>query len=532
MPINLGLVLTALQGGRLPRSASGQVLRPVADLSKRAALNTVLVWQPVGLLLVVCHVLLVKSSIWLFPVAPILLGWLYLRSPLSGATVFFQILVYQNLIVSIFSPGMDYRPTWEALEGTNFVALCVIALAAFSRLLTPHWWRQWSGVIWLVLLALAMAALYSIVGAAKAGPTSALVYFRNFMAPLLGVFVGLDIGRTWGFKTLGTVFLLSIGLAILIGIVEYTIPADFYGWMNEVTFDRLRYTMQPEGNVFFVPEDIVEHFTNAFFDISGGTIDPKMTTFRFGGPIITPTSFAYILSVAGLVSIAVRRSAWLWLILPLMLLDGAKGALLLFVFSVVLWTIWNATRSKAVVAISGVALGVFYIGMGILIGLENNDYHVVGFLGGLHGLFSDPMGHGLGVGGNMSAAADAGFRMEGKGGFTRMGASFGVESAVGVLFYQTGIACVYYFAVFAAIVYKAPLGRRVRNGWVATRADLLIFALAMVVLNGVFQEEAYSPYAAGTIALLCSCLLANGRRQQGVLGQTQAAAKARFAWGA
>ena len=37
----------------------------VAELPTDALLRRVLVWQPVGLLLMVCHVLLVRQSIWM-----------------------------------------------------------------------------------------------------------------------------------------------------------------------------------------------------------------------------------------------------------------------------------------------------------------------------------------------------------------------------------------------------------------------------------------------------------------------------------
>ena len=51
--------------------------------------------------------------------------------------MFFQILIYQNLIISLLSPGMDYQPTYVMLEGTNFVVLCTIAMIALNRLRTP-----------------------------------------------------------------------------------------------------------------------------------------------------------------------------------------------------------------------------------------------------------------------------------------------------------------------------------------------------------------------------------------------------------
>ena len=491
--------------------------RTFAELPTSALLNRVLIWQPIGLLLMVVHVLFVRQSVWLFPVAPLLLGWVYLNAPLAGALVFFQILIYQNLIVSLFSPGMDYMPTYVSLGGTNFVALCVIAVIAMNRLMTSYWWQKSRGVIWLVLLALAMTTVYTAIGAAKAGPTSALVYFRTFTSPLFAVIVGLDLGRAWGFKTIATAFIFSVVVSIGLSILEYAIPLDYYGWMNEVSYYQLKWGLSPDGPSFWVPQDIVNAFTNVFFNVAGTSPSESVTTtFRFGGSIITPTSFAYILSVVGLVAVSLRRSAWLLVILPLMFLDGAKGASLLLILSLLVWMVWALTANKPMVLICGLILIVAYVSFGLISGFRNEDYHVVGFMGGVHSLASTPFGHGMGVGGNMSAQAAAGFKMDGPGGFTKLGADFALESAVGVLFYQTGFASIFMFAVFIGLLYAAPLGELRGDRLVPVRRDILFFAVAMIMVNGIFQEEAYSPYTAGTIMLLCSVLIGNGRRPSAI----------------
>ena len=129
---------------------------------------------------------------------------------------------------------------------------------------------------------------------------------------------------------------------------------------------------------------------------------------------------------------------------------------------------------------------------------------------------SNPLGHGLGVGGNQSAAAQAEFKMDGPGGFTHVGADFALESAVGVLLYQTGIASSLVFAVFIAVLSAGPLGELRGNQLRPLRQDIMFFAVATIMVNGVFQEEAYTPYAAGLIMLLCSCAIANGRRPHAV----------------
>ncbi|HJS83962.1 MAG TPA: hypothetical protein VJ779_00700 [Acetobacteraceae bacterium] len=505
----------ALPGVReLARSPSAP---PYSELPPRALLRYALAAQALGLFLLTCHILLVKESIWLFPLALAALAWLYANAPLAGLAAYFQILLYQNLLISIFSPGMTYSPNFVALQGTNFIALAVMAVIAANRLLTPTWRGRVGGVVLTVLIALAATAFYTLIGAAKEGLTSAMVYFREFTSPAFAILVGLDVGRRWGYRTVGLCLLIGAALAIVVGVIEYCVPIEYYSLTNAVAFMQLKWSAQPQGNTFYVPEDIVKHYTGAFFNVTGASTGVgSLTSFRFGGPIENPISYAYVLAVIGLVGVSLRRSGWLLAVLPLLILIGVKGALLLVAFSFVLWVIWQAGRSKPLLVASGVALAVAYTGYGIVTGLSSNDFHVIGFLGGVHGLLANPIGHGIGVGGNLSANANAGFKWTGEGGFTSAGADFAVESAVGVLIYQMGLASIAVFAMFVALLRAAPIGLAViRNGrarMTTRRQDVLFLAMAMVVVNGIFQEEAYAPYAAGLLALLCGIVIANGTR--------------------
>ncbi len=73
--------------------------RLVSELPTGALVRHVLVWQALGLMPMACHVLQLRENIWLLPLVPSIVGWLYLKAPLAGALVFFQMLVYQNLII-------------------------------------------------------------------------------------------------------------------------------------------------------------------------------------------------------------------------------------------------------------------------------------------------------------------------------------------------------------------------------------------------------------------------------------------------
>jgi hypothetical protein len=125
-------------------------------------------------------------------------------------------------------------------------------------------------------------------------------------------------------------------------------------------------------------------------------------------------------------------------------------------------------------------------------------------------LFSDPLGHGIGVGGNLSRNAAAGFswkHFQAEG-----GVSFALESSVGVLFYQMGVASASVFAVFAMLLRYAPFDAAAFAKRLPNRYALMFIVLGTVAVNGVFQEEAYAPTAAGILTLFCAVIIANGNR--------------------
>jgi hypothetical protein len=95
---------------------------------------------------------------------------------------------------------------------------------------------------------------------------------------------------------------------------------------------------------------------------------------------------------------------------------------------------------------------IAYAVLGIYVGLQIGDYHVIGFMGGWNGFLQAPLGRGLGVGGNLSAdfssidwsAAQQAGSVDGA-----------VESAVGVLLYQMGIAALLPLGFYLTIAMRA-----------------------------------------------------------------------------
>jgi len=69
----------------------------------------------------------------------------------------------------------------------------------------------------------------------------------------------------------------------------------------------------------------------------------------------------------------------------------------------------------------------------------------------------------------------------------------------------------------AAIVTLLRAGPFRIRGYRPQPTGLLFIGFCVGLVNGVFQEEAYSPYAVGLLALFCAILVANGRRARWVV---------------
>jgi hypothetical protein len=487
----------------------------VSEYGRGTLLAHSLRWQVIGLLLMVSHVLLVRVSLAFYPLVILLTGWLYARASLAAVLVFFQMLLYQNLIISIFDQNID-PVSFAALQGTNFFVLMTMALVAGMRLLPRR--QEYQAIFISITVALSFALIYTMYGTTSAGVASAAAYFRSFTGTALAAIVGLDTGRIWSFRTVAQCLIYAAVLSLLLSLFEYFYPVDYYTLTNAVRFLQLKYWNDPTGNTFYTPSDIIRHFTSVFFNISGSSHNEYGSdNFRYGGTIMNPISNAYILGVLSVVAVALKRSEWLLLLLPMLILAGAKGAAILLIASLLLYWYWVAVHNRRMLVVGALGMAVLYVGGGIISGLGSGDFHVFGFLGGVHSLLHVPLGHGIGVGGNLSAKAHT-TRLQTEAAFANV--DFALESAVGVLLYQMGAASVAILGVIVTFLYQAPLGQS-RTFALPRRSDIIFFALGTITLNGVFQEEAYAPYASGLIMLLAAILVGNARRMGEVLLPTR-----------
>ncbi len=415
----------------------------------------------------------------------------------GGPAILLTALVAQNLFISLFSPLLETRlGLFGLLQAGNFVLLALVGGMSGLWL-----WRQRAHLppaqhqllmgagICLILLA-AYAALGLVLGNP---PKNTAIYFRTLSSGILLMVAGLYFGRICGWqqvlRALGAVTLL----AALYGWTELFATEWLYNTIHYQNFLDLKYAnRQSFDNILAIIETFTRSFLNFPLFAQMG-----LTSFRLGGPNLHPISFAYVLTIGALV--ATLRGHWWWL--PVFLIPmaeiGAKGPLILFVLCLLLLALHTLTRSTRLTAIAAIGGSVVYVLGGVIYGLRTGDYHVIGLMGGVSGFLRNPLGHGLGAGGNFGAASDESFAWQSTQTF---GADFGLESSYGVMLYQIGLATflltAFYLLVARHLLAKTP--------GIPLLAPIM---LAMVLVNGVFQEEAFSPYAIGLIALMAGALL-------------------------
>jgi hypothetical protein len=416
---------------------------------------------------------------------------LYLADPLAGFAVWLQFLLYQNLAISVVSGHLD-AAVYHHLLGSSFALTFALAAAAA--------WRLWGAeearrMLVVVLAALAAVIAYTALGAVNASFGSAAVYFRSTSVAILCLLIGWDVGREHSYREIGVCYLTSMALGVALTLWEAAAPLRYYDWINAADYYRLKYTPEtgPPALDFRSAEDVVTFVTNVFFNFS----DFGLESIRFGGPNMHSISYAYEMTIGVVVAASLGIYWFAALLLPLIFLIGVKGAVIVLAATGFLWII-GRLFGGAFLGAFGVIVGIGYIALVISYGLSAGDYHVIGLLGGVDGFLRDPVGHGIGVGGNLSSSGSSTDIKDWQD-FQRYGADEALESAIGVLLYQMGIgAAVVLYALW--VPFKATIAEFRRP------IGLVPIALAVCFANGFFQEEAFSPYALALLMLLAGAL--------------------------
>lgn len=465
----------------------------------RHPLLTFLSWQAIGLALLFCHVglavlfgTMVPSYAFTLPIVTLL----YIADPMAGFAVFLQFLMYQNIAISMASSSFDFT-LYHGVQGISFALTITISTVAACRL----WGTQRNRRALILIAAIGAVILaYTAFGAMQSSLESAAVYFRSSIVGILGLLIGWDVGREHSYRDVGLCFLISMALGVVLTVCEAAAPLAYYDWIDAQNYYRLKYgaAMSNPDLDFRSAQDVLAYLSRSFFNIGGFGIE----SVRFGGPNMHSVSYAYLMSIGAIVAASLGIYWFAALLLPLIVLIGVKGAAIVLAATVGLWSVGRAFGGAAL-CIFGAILGVAYIALVISYGLSVGDYHVIGLMGGVDGFLRNPLGHGIGVGGNLSSSVTSTDLAVDWNDFQRYGADQALESAIGVLLYQMGIGAI-------AVMYALWIPFRAVIRDFRRPAGLVALAIAVVTVNGLFQEEAFSPYSLGILTLFAGVLSGDG----------------------
>jgi hypothetical protein len=420
---------------------------------------------------------------------------------------------FQNLFVALVSPHIDSLDQLNSIRAYSFVftAGVWLVLAASYWMERPRVDRRMRLLMDVTTVALALIALYFALGVLS-NPANALVYLRNIAAPFLLIQIFAIVSYRHGASVLSAVMLTGV-LVLIYGYLELFGQEQLLRIVNGDTYLTWRMKQDHEAGVWLRDLQETGRVMRSYLDTllidflnTPFLLDLGVRLSRLVGPNFHSISFAYALAFFGVVLWAAGRHWYAILVFPLVVVIGSKGALVLLVFvtaSLVLIRRFPWLRRLWFYA----AMLCVYAAVGIAVGIATQDYHVIGFLGGLRGFLSNPFGHGIGAGGNLSLNVSAiDWSRSQSIGHTDVA----VESAVGVLLYQMGVAGIVLLAVIAWIAVKLwAIYRGTGDRFYAAGA----IGTLTILVNGIFQEEAlFAPLALGVMAALAGLMLGNAYR--------------------
>lgn len=468
----------------------------------------------VAMLLVVIIAGFAISTLWGVAIAFAATVIICLARPQIVPAFIVASFLFQNTIVAFFAPVMASGDAFDTMRGANFVILMsacgmfVLATLLDARGL-PEKSRRW---ILAVLVVVGVVGVYFGLGVLRGDPRDALVYFRNTLTPLGCLGIGLVLASLYRVPMRLPILWLGIA-ALVFGYLELLFTFDFLSIFNGDLYIEHNIRGSIESGYWervlsqtgFVLRGLEDVMIVPFLNLP---IFSDIQVFRVGGPNFHPISFAYAIAIIAVWQFFSGRVLFLLAAFPLLLVIGSKGALVLVGFAIVM-RLGVVLFGFRLALIGFYALLGTYIAGAIVYGRATGDYHVLGFLAGIRDFARNPIGQGLGLGGNLSSSIEGTLDW---GRAQDMGvADIPVESAIGVMLYQMGVGAFAVLGLLLALCIECAR-RFAQTG----RTEFLfgLTSIAVITANAVLQEEAiYSPLAIGFCLLLVSVPLAASWRE-------------------
>lgn len=394
---------------------------------------------------------------------------------------FFLILVIlQNSFIAYNASLISNKEVFDMLHGINF--FIIVFIPFFLFLISGTIDRKTYKLLILSFFILLLLIVYMIFGWIIYGFTVSLIYFRLFAVPVLMFWVGWHFANYSGRNKLRAVIKILLWVAFLGSVLQFLFPEIFIKIFQDVSYYGLK---RGTSNI----EEVIAYLrTNNFFNLS---FTNKFM--RAGGFVKSFISGAYFILLAALY-IYWKDKKWIFFLILLLLSISlaSKGVVLSFFFFLFYSVFYNKTKFHFS---SLVFFQLVIIGFLIWLGFEHNNEHLLGFVNGAKYLLTE--GNGLGFGGNLSPNRYLNWHLEelpDLGYYTRF--LNGSESVWGVLFSSLGFSAILYLIALFIICYNSA-------GLIISKGGYILgFLILIMFFQGIFQEEAYSPYAFGFIQLL------------------------------
>ena len=394
-------------------------------------------------------------------------------------------LLFQNVIIAL-SMGDRSLQDLNVARATNFI-MC----ASLWALCTLFYLRDWHNfnptaraVMGSSYLLIALIACYFAYGY-QTGGAPAVTYLRNYLMPLLCLQASIYASH---FSP--PMRILWVGrMLLLYCFAEIAFGGDFVRFVS--------------GDIYLADgKDLLEnspsHTTDAFVvQFFNTPLLGELGDFhRLNGPNLHPISLGYALATFALFCFVRRRYLEMLTYFPPIFFAGSKGALSYFLFAFAAISIARKFRHSGIVFAIAVVLALYCVVV-YSVGKEIGDYHVLGLIGSVRGFLENPLGRGLGAGGNLSGVLTVwDWQRAQYQGYT----DIAVESAIGVILYQMGVNALAFVAFYAWVGWLLWANYLATNNQVSL---LGAFAIPIALANGLFHEEAlFAPLCLGLIVLV------------------------------
>lgn len=306
--------------------------------------------------------------------------------------------------------------------------------------------------------------------------TAVVIYFRLFSTGIFLFWIGFWLAERTSENILANCLVLILIALLLFGVIELLFPEIYVNIINanHYQFIKREYMEVPDTETF------IQANQKKLFNLK---IFKNIQVRRLSSLSMHTISFGYILCSLGLFCIFKKKYTLAILsFIGIVIFTFSKGPILAFLLTIVIFgwkRVSNFSFSSLVLVLVPFWIIVVYLGARV------NNEHIEGFLNGLQTLSNKPLGSGFGYGGNFN-------RLPGERDFSK-----GTESALGLLFSNLGFLSFLYFSSFVRIT------NNVFNKVKGDKRLIIIPISALIFLfQGIFQEEAYSPYAIGIILFL------------------------------